>query len=135
MTIDLTTARPVFTLVQRVYVAVFVISAAALVFAFVMRSDPDLVNPVVWIRGGAVAVAAPVLILVARAAARGRRGAFVRLRWISTIAPIGAALIVAFPDNGYPVWMKAEQGLVGAIILIAAVQLNRPGVRALFPKR
>lgn len=131
--LDLTTARPAFRLVQRVYLAVFAVSVAALALAFVWRADPDLVNSVVWIRGGAVAVAAPILVLVARAAARGSRAAFVRLRWVSTLVPIGVVVIIAVPNDGYPLWMKIEQGVVGAIVLVAAVVLTR--LRKLFPKR
>ncbi|GLZ77843.1 hypothetical protein Afil01_26500 [Actinorhabdospora filicis] len=132
---DLAAARPAFRLVRHVYLAVFAVSVAALVLAFLLRDRPDLVNAVVWIRGGAVAIAAPVLVLVARAAARGSRAAFVRLRWISTAVPIGVVIIVAVPNDGYPLWMKVEQGVVGAIVLVAAVALNRSRVRALFPKR
>ncbi len=107
---------------------------ALVVAAFLSIADPAEVNWVVWLRGSVVAAASLVFVAVTRAAARGSRAAYTRMRWISILAPIGILLILIAPDTGYPLWMKVEQGIVGAIIVAVAMILNRRPVRDAFPK-
>ncbi|MGN8027150.1 hypothetical protein [Microbacterium sp. 22242] len=111
------------------------VSVLALVAAAILAVvDPAEVNWVVWLRGSVVAAASLIFVLVTRAAARGSRAAYTRMRWISIIAPIGIGLIIVSPDSGYPVWMKLEQAVVGVIIVVIAVLLNRRFMRESFPK-
>jgi hypothetical protein len=122
------------TQIKRIFIGMLGVSVLALLVAAVLRDNADLVNWVVWLRGGAVALASLWLISLAGQALRGKRPAFVRIRFISILAPLGIAAILLAPDSGYPLWMKAEQGLVGLLLVGVAILVNRPAVRAAFPK-
>jgi len=111
------------------------VSVLALITAAVLAIvDPVDVNWVVWLRGSVVAIASVIFVFVTNAAARGSYRAYSRMRWISILVPIGILLIIVAPDTGYPIWMKVEQAIVGVIIVIIAVLLNRPSTRRAFPK-
>ncbi|MFF1571359.1 hypothetical protein ACFVWR_01325 [Leifsonia sp. NPDC058292] len=123
-------------LVSRLWMLCAAVSLLALGAAAVLTLvAPGEVNWVVWLRGSVVVVASLVFILVTRAAARGSRRAYSRMRWISILAPIGIGLIIVAPDSGYPAWMKVEQAIVGVIIVAIAVLLNRRIVRTAFTKK
>jgi len=131
----LAAVRPTLDTVRRLWWLCAAVSVIALAAAAILSIvDPADVNWVVWLRGSVVAAASLVFVVVTRAAARGSRRAFTRMRWISILAPIGICLIIIAPDSGYPVWMKVEQGLVGILIAAIAVLLNRRATRAAFPK-
>lgn len=131
----LATVRPTLDTVRRLWWLCAAVSLIALAAAALLTVlDPAEVNWVVWLRGSVVAAASLVFVAVTRAAARGSRAAFTRMRWISILAPIGIGLIIIAPDSGYPVWMKVEQGLIGILIVVIAVLLNRKATRAAFPK-
>jgi hypothetical protein len=115
--------------VRTLFVAVLVISIAALGVAAVIGGDW-----VVWLRGAAVAAASVWLVALTGQAARGKRTAYVRIRYVSIAAPIGIVLILLAPDSGYPVWMKAEQGVVGVLVAAVALIVNRRTVREAYPK-
>jgi RsiW-degrading membrane proteinase PrsW (M82 family) len=121
------------TTVRRLWLAAGVLSVVTLAVAAVLSAiDPKEVNWVVWLRGGVVTVACFVLVAATGAAARGSRTAYVRMRWISMLAPLGIVAIVLAPDSGYPVWMKVEQVLLGVLVVLVAVQLNQGAVRRAF---
>ncbi|MFI7229235.1 hypothetical protein ACIBO5_38970 [Nonomuraea angiospora] len=120
----------VWAAVRALFVAVLVISVATLGVAALIGG-----NWVVWLRGAAVAVAAVWLVALAGQAARGKRSAYVRIRFVTIAAPIGIVLILVAPDSGYPGWMKAEQALVGVLVAAVALLVNRRAVRQAFPKR
>lgn len=131
----LVAVRAVFDTVRRLWWLCAAVSLIALAVAAVLAMvDPVEVNWVVWLRGSVVAAASLVFVAVTRAASRGSRRAFTRMRWISILAPIGIGLIIVSPDSGYPLWMKLEQGLIGILIVAIAVLLNRRSTRAAFPK-
>jgi len=131
----LATVRPTLDTVRRLWWLCAAVSLIALAAAALLSVlDPAEVNWVVWLRGSVVAAASFVFVVVTRAAARGSRAAFTRMRWISILAPIGIGLIIIARDSGYPVWMKVEQGLIGILIVVIAVLLNRKATRAAFPK-
>ncbi|MBE3010751.1 hypothetical protein IL992_16325 [Microbispora sp. NEAU-D428] len=121
--------KSVWTPVRALFIAVLVISIAALGVAAVVGG-----TWVVWVRGAAVAAASAWLVALTGQAARGRRSAYVRIRFVSIAAPIGIVLILLAPDSGYPVWMKAEQGVVGVLVAAVALIVNRRAVRAAYPK-
>ncbi|WP_219469441.1 hypothetical protein [Nonomuraea rhizosphaerae] len=116
--------------VRILFVVMLVISLLALAVAGVVGGDW-----VVWVRGVAVAAAAAWLITLTGRAAEGHLPAYVRIRFIATIAPIGILLIVAVPSSGYPAWMRVEQALVGVLLAAVAVIVNRRAVRQAYPKR
>jgi hypothetical protein len=119
--------------VRWLWVGCGLVSAAALAIAGTLSVlDPQEVTWVVWLRGTVVAAASFILAAVTTVAARGSRAAYVRLRWISILAPIGIGAIVLAPDAGYPLWMKIEQATIGVLIIIIAVRLNRQPVRQAF---
>ncbi|MBE1584494.1 hypothetical protein ACFPOI_30935 [Nonomuraea angiospora] len=120
----------VWAAVRALFVAVLVISVATLGVAALIGG-----NWVVWLRGAAVAVTAVWLVALAGQAARGKRSAYVRIRFVTIAAPIGIVLILVAPDSGYPGWMKAEQALVGVLVAAVALLVNRRAVRQAFPKR
>ncbi|MEU6788478.1 hypothetical protein ABZ912_55615 [Nonomuraea angiospora] len=120
----------VWARVRALFVAVLVISVATLGVAALIGG-----NWVVWLRGAAVAVAAVWLVALAGQAARGKRSAYVRIRFVTIAAPIGIVLILVAPDSGYPGWMKAEQAVVGVLVAAVALLVNRRAVRQAFPKR
>ncbi|MER7134449.1 hypothetical protein [Streptosporangium saharense] len=120
----------VWNLVRTLFVAVLVISVVTLGVAAVVGG-----NWVVWLRGAAVAAASVWLVALAGQAARGRRSAYVRIRFVTIAAPVGIALIILAPDSGYPGWMKVEQGVIGVLVAAVAVTVNRRAVRETFPKR
>jgi hypothetical protein len=122
-----------FRCVKILLVTVFVVSIVVLVFAFVNRSNPGLVNAVVWIRGIAVAAAAVILYGFAVIALHGRTWAYHRLRLLSFLIPCGVVLLIVAPGE-FPLWMKVEQGFCGILVLLAGLIINRREVRALFSK-
>lgn len=111
-------------------------SAGTLVVAGILQwLRPELVTWVVWLRAAAYTVGGLwLLALVRRTRERADRGAFVRIRLISVLAPLGIAALVVSPDSGYPGWMKVEQAVFGLLLFPLAVALVRPAVAASFPK-
>ncbi len=120
-------------------VFVFIAGASALtvlVAAILQLAGSDLVNWVVWVRSGFYTLGGiwPVT-LVRRARAHADRPAFVRLRIISILAPLGIAALVVSPDSGYPLWMKIEQACFGVLLVPLAFALLRPAVAREFSER
>ncbi len=111
-------------------------SALTVVIAFILECiDPELVTWVVWVRAVFYCVGGVWLLTLVRAARRtAKRSAFVRMRIICILAPLGIAALVIAPDSGYPLWMKIEQALFGALMLPLTIALLRPSVAADFPK-
>lgn len=130
-----TGTRSALAAVERLWMICAGVSVLALVAAGVLTAiAPDQVNWVVWLRGTVLTVASAVFVVVTRAAARGSRRAFTRMRWFSLVAPFWIIVILIAPDAGYPLWMKAEQAVAGALIVAIAVILNRRSVRRSFDK-
>jgi hypothetical protein len=110
------------------------ISAATLAAIVLLRNHPAVVNPAVWIRGTIVVASALLSFSFAVRAGRGSRRALLRLRIISAIMVVAIATIIALPGT-FPVWMKIEQGVCGAVLLAVAVLVNGKRVRSLFVGR
>jgi peptidoglycan/LPS O-acetylase OafA/YrhL len=109
------------------------ISLAAIVAIVVLRHHTAEVNAAVWAHGIIVAASAVLAFLVAQRAARGSRGAFRRLRIISVVLVAAIAVIIALPGD-FPVWMKAEQGVCGLLMLGVAALANGNHLRSLFAR-
>jgi hypothetical protein len=110
-----------------------IISLAAVAAIYALRHHPAQVNSAVWTHGIIVAASAVVMFLVALRAARGSRGAFRRLRIISVVLVVAIAVIIALPGD-FPLWMKAEQGVCGLLMLGVAVLANGRHLRSLFAR-
>jgi hypothetical protein len=115
--------------VRALFVGVLILSAATLGIAALVGG-----NAAVWIRGTIVIVIAAVLIALARRAFHGSRAAYLRMRLMSTVAPLAIVVIIALPHDGFPVWMKAEQAIVGVLLLAAAIMVGRRTVRQAYPR-
>jgi len=107
------------------------ISALAVVAIVLLRHHQAEVNSAVWTHGILVAASALVTFGLAVRAARGSRGAFRRLRIGSPVIVVAIAVIIALPGS-FPLWMKAEQGVAGLLMIGVAVLVNRSHLRSLF---
>jgi hypothetical protein len=128
------TVRAQLGRIRKLLIAVAVLAVMTLVAAALLHDRPGLVNWVVWVRGGAVALASLWLLSLVRQAGGGKRSAYVRIRLISLLAPIGALAILVAPDSGYPMWMKVDQGVIGLLLAGVAVVANQAAVRKAFAK-
>lgn len=115
--------------VRALFGAVLVISVATLGVAAVVGG-----NAAVWVRGAIVVAIAALLVDAARRAVRGSRAGYLRMALMTSAAPLAIAVIVALPDDGFPVWMKGEQAVVGLLLLAAAVLVDRRSVRSAYAK-
>jgi hypothetical protein len=107
------------------------ISALAVVAIVLMRHHSAEVNSSVWTHGILVAASALVAFGLAVRAARGSRGAYRRLRIMSVVLVAAIAVIIALPGS-FPLWMKAEQGVAGLLMIGVAVLVNDSQLRSLF---
>lgn len=107
------------------------ISALTLVAIVLMRGHPNLVNAAVWTRGTIVVVTAVLMFSFAVRAARGSARAFLRLRIVSAVMVVAIAAIVSLPGT-FPVWMKIEQGVCGAVLLGVVSLVNGRRLRAAY---
>ena len=111
-------------LVRALFVAVLALSVVTLGVAASVGSDAT-----VWVRDIIVIVIAAVLIALAERAYRGSRGAYLRMLLMSGVAPVAIVIIIVIPNDGFPVWMKVEQAIVGILLAAAALILGRKVVR------
>ena len=107
------------------------ISALAVVAIVLMRHHSAEVNSAVWTHGILVAASALVAFNVAVRAARGSRSAYRRLRIMSVVLVAAISVIIALPGS-FPLWMKAEQGVAGLLMIGVAVLVNGSQLRSLF---
>jgi hypothetical protein len=91
------------------------ISALAVVAIVLMRHHSAEVNSSVWTHG--IRVAASALV------------AFLRIMSVVLVAAV--AVIIALPGS-FPLWMKAEQGVAGLLMIGVAVLVNGSQLRSLF---
>ncbi|MFE0107273.1 hypothetical protein [Streptomyces sp. NPDC059009] len=121
--------KKIYGRIRALYLTVLALSVATLVAAGIVGGSDAL-----WIRGTIVAVISAVLVLLAKRAFRGSRGAYVRMRLMTAVAPLGVLLVLGLPIDGFPAWMKAEQVAVGVLLAVAAIPLWRRTVRHAYPK-
>jgi hypothetical protein len=110
------------------------IGLLTLVAITLMRGHSAEVNSAVWTRGVAVVASALVMYACAVRAARGSRSAYRRLRFVSAATVVAIAVIIALPGT-FPLWMKLDQGLCGAVLIGVAIVVNSAHLRALFANR
>jgi len=109
--------------------AFLVISVSTVAAVVLMRHNPALVTPAVWIRTPLVAASAAVLLLLARRAAAGHRGSFRRLRILSMVVLAAIIGVVAWP-GAFPVWLRVEQAVCGVFMVSVVVRTNLRVVRS-----
>lgn len=84
------------------------------------RDNRGIATDHAWGHAVVVLVLAVVMVAGARRASHGSRRALRRLRIISVVIPVVSLVIVAIPEF-LPVWMRVEQGVYGALLLVIAV--------------
>ena len=134
MNIHQSAARAPFRAITGLLLAYLGIGIAALVAVVLLRNHPALVNGAAWVRSIIVVGTALILLSAARLAARGSRGAFLRLRIISIVTTVAIVVIVALPGT-FPVWLKAEQSVCGVLMLGVALLANARPARLRFATR
>lgn len=125
-----TAFRPVRLLIGG-YLGISLLTVAAVVL---MRNDAAVVNAAVWIRSSIVLVSAAVMTALAARAARGSRGAYLRVRILSAAMVVAIAVIIALPGT-FPLWLKIEQGVCGLVLLGVVALANRGRLRSTFAKK
>jgi hypothetical protein len=123
-----------FRSVRRLAGAYVAISVLTLVAIVLMRHNAALVNPAVWIRGSIVIASSMLMAAFVAGAARGSARAYLRLRLVSAIMVVAIAVIVSLPGT-FPVWLKIEQGVCGAILIGVVAIVNGRHLRSLFAGR
>ena len=107
------------------------ISALTLIAIVILRNNPAIVTTAVWIRGSIVVASAALMFVFARRAAAGAPRAFLRVRLISAIMLVAIVVIIALPGT-FPLWMKLEQGVCGALLLVVVILVNGRRPRSFF---
>jgi hypothetical protein len=106
------------------------VSVLALVAIVLMRNHTAEVNSTVWGQGIVVAASALGAFMIALRAARGSRSAYRRLRILSVVVVAAIAVKIALPGV-FPLWVKAELGVAGLLMLGVAVLVNGSQLRSL----
>jgi hypothetical protein len=108
------------------------ISVLSLIAIALLRKHNDNVNySSVWTHGIIVAASALLALSITIRAARGARRAFLRLRIISAVLVVAIVAIIVIPGS-FPVWMKAEQGVCGLLVIGVALIVNGRDLRSRF---
>ncbi|GLV59978.1 hypothetical protein KDH_68010 [Dictyobacter sp. S3.2.2.5] len=110
------------------------ISVLTLLAAIVLRNNPAIVTPAVWIRGIIVVASASLTASFTAQMARGSRRGYLRLRIVSAIMLIAVVVIIVLPGT-FPLWMKIEQGVCGLLLLGVVVLVNGRHLRSTFARR
>lgn len=110
------------------------LSVLTLVAIVLLRQDPTIVTPAVWIRGTIVVASALLTTAFAAQMARGSRRGYLRLRLVSAVMLVAIAVIIALPDP-FPLWMKIEQGICGLLLLGVVAIVNGKHLRSAFAAR
>lgn len=127
-----TAAEAAFGTVRKFVAAYGALSVAVLVVDVVLSVAGKEVTSFMWGRTGGVLASAVVAYWLTGVAARGSRSAFLRVRIISTVAPVAILAIDLIPGV-LPPWFVAMQ-IAGALVLTPAAFLtNGPALRAAFP--
>lgn len=126
-------SRKALRLVRALLVGYLAVSVLTLAVVVLLRDDASVVNPAVWIRGTIVAASSVLTLAFAAATARGSRGAYRRLRVITTVMPVAIVVIIALPGT-FPLWMKVEQAVCGVLLLGVVAIVNGRNMRAAFAR-
>jgi hypothetical protein len=100
-------------------------------FAIVLLRNTAAVTTPVWVRGSIVVASALLTNLFAAQMARGSRAGYLRVRLISAIMLAAIVVVIALPGT-FPLWLKVEQGICGALLLGVATLLNGKQLRRRF---
>lgn len=110
------------------------VSLAALAAIVLMRNHTAEVTSSVWVQGIVIAASAVGAFVAANRAAHGSRGAYLRLRILSVVVVAAVVVKIALPGV-FPLWVKAELGVLGLLMAGVAVLVNSSQLRSLFAAR
>lgn len=88
----------------------------------------------VFIRLGAFMLGGLVLLALNRGLKKHQRGSWIRLRIITTLAPIGIALFITFTKH-LPIWFDISHVVSGLLIIYLALLINLGHMRDHFAKK
>ncbi|TVT30917.1 hypothetical protein FNH05_28740 [Amycolatopsis rhizosphaerae] len=126
-------AQSAFRAVKLLVGTYVALSVLTLVVIVVLRDHASVVNDAVWTRATIVVASSLLTSAFALRAARGSRGAYLRLRIVSAVMVLAIAVIVAVPGP-FPVWMKIEQGVCGLVLIGVVTLVNGKRLRAVFAR-
>lgn len=132
--LDRPAVRAALRTVRQLIGAYLALSIATLAAVAALHGHPTLVTPAVWVRGTIVVASALLTASFARRAAGGSSRAYLRLRLVTAIMLVAIVAIVALPGT-FPLWMKVEQSVCGALLLGVVIVANGRPVRAAFGPR
>ncbi|MDT0459649.1 hypothetical protein RM550_28710 [Streptomyces sp. DSM 41527] len=110
------------------------LSGLTLVAIIALRHHPDLVTDAVWVRASIVVATSLLMVSFAVRTGHGHSRSYLRLRLASGVMLVAIAVIVALP-GAFPVWLRAEQGVCGVLLLGVVVIVNGRRVRSAFAAR
>jgi uncharacterized membrane protein len=114
--------------------AYLAVNLAALAAIVAHRADHVAVGASVWTHGIIVAGTALISFSASILAARGNRGAFIRLRIASVVLVAAIVVIVALPGS-FQLWMKLAEGFGALLMAVVAATVNGSTLRAHFTRR
>ncbi|MFF8787436.1 hypothetical protein [Streptomyces sp. NPDC015125] len=110
------------------------VSGLTLLAVILLRHHPGLVTDAVWVRASIVVATSLLMVSFAVRTGRGHSRSYLRLRLASGVMLVAIAVIVALP-GAFPVWLKAEQGVCGVLLLGVVVIVNGRRMRSAFAAR
>ncbi|MEU8923509.1 hypothetical protein AB0D10_21635 [Kitasatospora sp. NPDC048545] len=127
------TSQEIFGTVKKCVALYGAVSAVVLGTVAVMASTGHGTTAFMWIRGGILLAAAPLIHRMVTRAAEGSAKAFDRVRTLSTIMPI-AVIGVDLVPGLCPPWYAVLQGLSALALVAVAVLTRGSALRAVFPE-
>ncbi|MFE0375054.1 hypothetical protein ACFW1M_05590 [Streptomyces inhibens] len=110
------------------------LSVLTLVAVILLRNHPDMVTDAVGVRATIVVATSLLMVSFAARTARGHSRSYLRLRLASGIMVVAIAVIVALP-GAFPVWLRVEQGVCGALLIGVVMIVNGKQMRSAFASR
>ncbi|MFF1921751.1 hypothetical protein ACFVW8_14395 [Streptomyces sp. NPDC058221] len=107
------------------------LSVLALIAVVLLRNHHDLVTDAVWVRAVIVVATSILMVSFAVRTSRGHSRSYLRLRLASAIMLVAIAVIIALP-GAFPVWLKVEQGVCGALLAGVVMVVNGKRMRSAF---
>ncbi|MEV7419567.1 hypothetical protein [Streptomyces sp. NPDC089919] len=126
-------ARAAFLTVRAALRTYTALTAAALLAVVAVAGTGHLVNPFMWVRGILLPLIGVLFGYLARAASRGSRRAFERLRAVSVVFPLAIVGVDLIPGV-CPWWYAAMQALCVLPVVRVAVTTRGAALRTAFPK-
>ncbi|MFG2093596.1 hypothetical protein [Streptomyces sp. NPDC048612] len=91
------------------------LSTLTLLAIILLRHHPGIVTDAVWVRATLVVATSLLMTSFAARTARGHSRSYLRLRLASGIMLAAIAVIIVLPGT-FPLWLKIEQGVCGALL-------------------